>query len=141
MNSTSTHFVPPRRVGIYEPLHQFGMWGETFKNNIGNGEDMNTPSHIIIPNNQKLDDNNLEATLFYETIVYTYIRLDSRVCSLVKEAGSLVNEVKWNTFGSSFAVLDSGLGSEMGDPSQRTLGGKAVKPTQNSISTISSISS
>ncbi|KAF2611767.1 hypothetical protein F2Q70_00010772 [Brassica cretica] len=61
--------------------------------------------------------------------------LDSRVCSLVKEAGSLVNEVKWNTFGSSFDVLDSGLGSEMGDPSQRTLGGKAVKPTQNSIST------
>ncbi|WZZ06280.1 hypothetical protein YC2023_092201 [Brassica napus] len=55
--------------------------------------------------------------------------------SLVKEAGSLVNEVKWNTFGSSFAVLDSGLGSEMGDPSQRSLGGKAVKPTQNSIST------
>ncbi|CAN6821530.1 unnamed protein product [Brassica oleracea var. botrytis] len=47
--------------------------------------------------------------------------LDSRVCSLVKEAGSLVNEVKWNTFGSSFTVLDSGLGSEMGDPSQRTL--------------------
>ncbi|KAF2611761.1 hypothetical protein F2Q70_00010774 [Brassica cretica] len=59
MNSTSTHFVPPRRVGIYEPLHQFGMWGETFKNNIGNGGDMNTPSHIIIPNNQKLDNNNL----------------------------------------------------------------------------------
>ncbi|CAN7000436.1 unnamed protein product [Brassica rapa subsp. trilocularis] len=55
--------------------------------------------------------------------------------SLVKEAGSLVNEVKWNTFGSSYAVLDSGLGSEMGDPSQRSLGGKAVKPTQNSIST------
>ncbi|KAG2293557.1 hypothetical protein Bca52824_040226 [Brassica carinata] len=44
--------------------------------------------------------------------------------SLVKEAGSLVNEVKWNTFGSSFTVLDSGLGSEM-----------EVKPTQNSIST------
>uniref|UniRef100_M4E767 ethanolamine-phosphate cytidylyltransferase n=1 Tax=Brassica campestris TaxID=3711 RepID=M4E767_BRACM len=56
--------------------------------------------------------------------------------SLVKEASSLVNEVKWNTFCSSFAVLDSGLGSEMGDPSQRSLGGKAVKPTQNSISTL-----
>ncbi|CAN6929968.1 unnamed protein product [Brassica oleracea] len=55
--------------------------------------------------------------------------------SLVKEAGSLVNEVKWNIFGSSFSVLDSGLGFEIGDPSQRTLGGKAVKPTQNSIST------
>ncbi|KAF8089313.1 hypothetical protein N665_0510s0024 [Sinapis alba] len=60
MNSTSTHFVPPSRVGIYEPLHQFGMWGEPFKNNIGNGGSMNnTPSHIIIPNNQKLDNNNL----------------------------------------------------------------------------------
>ncbi|KAG5415784.1 hypothetical protein IGI04_003351 [Brassica rapa subsp. trilocularis] len=55
--------------------------------------------------------------------------------SLVKEAGSLVNEVKWNIFGSSFIVLDSGLGSEMGDPSHRNLGGKSVKPTQNSIST------
>ena len=60
---------------------------------------------------------------------------------MVKEAGSLVNEVKWNIFGSSFIVLDSGLGSEMGDPSHRNLGGKSVKPTQNSISTVSSISS
>ncbi|CAN6934619.1 unnamed protein product [Brassica oleracea] len=55
--------------------------------------------------------------------------------SLVKEAGSLVNEVKWSIFGSSFSVLDSGLGFEIGDPSQRTLVGKAVKPTQKSIST------
>ncbi|XP_033136254.1 transcription factor TGA1 isoform X1 [Brassica rapa] len=61
MNSTSTHFVPPRRVNIYEPLHQFGMWGETFKSNIGNGN-INTPSHIIIPNNQKLDNNMSEDT-------------------------------------------------------------------------------
>ena len=61
--------------------------------------------------------------------------------SLVKEAGSLVNEVKWSIFGSSFSVLDSGLGFEIGDPSQRTLVGKAVKPTQKSISTVSSISS
>ncbi|KAG7535546.1 Basic-leucine zipper domain [Arabidopsis thaliana x Arabidopsis arenosa] len=61
MNSTSTHFVPPRRVGIYEPVHQFGMWGESFKSNIGNGN-MNTPNHIIIPNNQKLDNNLSEDT-------------------------------------------------------------------------------
>ncbi|XP_010484330.1 PREDICTED: transcription factor TGA1 [Camelina sativa] len=62
MNSTSTHFVPPRRVGIYEPVHQFGMWGESFKSNIGNGN-MNTPSHIVIPaNNQKLDNNLSEET-------------------------------------------------------------------------------
>lgn len=59
MNSASTHFVPTSRVGIYEPLHQFGMWGETFKNNIGNGGSMNTPNHILIPNNQKLDNTNL----------------------------------------------------------------------------------
>jgi transcription factor TGA len=61
MNSTSTHFVPPRRVGIYEPVHQFGMWGESFKSNISNGT-MNTPNHIIIPNNQKLDNNVSEDT-------------------------------------------------------------------------------
>ena len=68
MNSTSTHFVPPSRVGIYEPLHQFGMWGEPFKNNIGNGGSMNTPSHIIIPNNQKLDNNNLVP--FFASFLY-----------------------------------------------------------------------
>ncbi|CAH8320441.1 unnamed protein product [Eruca vesicaria subsp. sativa] len=62
MNSTSTHFVPQRRVGVYEPLHQFGMWGETFKSNIDNGENMNTPSHFIIPNNQKPDTNLSEDT-------------------------------------------------------------------------------
>ncbi|KAF8089341.1 hypothetical protein N665_0509s0009 [Sinapis alba] len=60
MNSTSTHFVPPRRVGIYEPLHQFGMWGDSFKSNEG---DMNmTPSHIILANNQKLDNTLSEGT-------------------------------------------------------------------------------
>ncbi|KAG6401189.1 hypothetical protein SASPL_138037 [Salvia splendens] len=32
MNSTSTHFVPSRRMGIYEPIHQMGMWGD-FKAN------------------------------------------------------------------------------------------------------------
>ncbi|KAJ0234300.1 Transcription factor TGA4 [Hirschfeldia incana] len=66
MNSTSTHFAPPRRVGIYETLQQFGMWEETFKNNIGNVGDMNTPSQIIIPNHQKLD-NNLSEETFHGT--------------------------------------------------------------------------
>ncbi|KAF2594316.1 hypothetical protein F2Q70_00043836 [Brassica cretica] len=69
----------------------------------------------------------------YSTATWFYF--NGVACSLVKEAGSLVNEVKWNIFGSSFSVLDSGLGFEIGDPSQRTLVGKAVKPTQNSIST------
>ncbi|XP_010546397.1 PREDICTED: transcription factor TGA1 [Tarenaya hassleriana] len=52
MNTTSTHFVPPRRVGMYEPLHQMGMWGESFK---GNGS-LNMPSPIIVPSNPKLDN-------------------------------------------------------------------------------------
>ncbi|XP_010519860.1 PREDICTED: transcription factor TGA1-like isoform X2 [Tarenaya hassleriana] len=52
MNTTSTHFVPPRRVGIYEPLHQIGMWGENFK---GNGT-LNTPCPIIVPPDPKLDN-------------------------------------------------------------------------------------
>ncbi|XP_022741548.1 transcription factor TGA1-like isoform X2 [Durio zibethinus] len=33
MNSPSTQFVPSRRMGIYEPIHQIGMWGENFKSN------------------------------------------------------------------------------------------------------------
>ncbi|KAF8091204.1 hypothetical protein N665_0451s0017 [Sinapis alba] len=69
MNSTSTHFVPPRRVNIYEPLHQFGMWGETFKSNIDNGN-INTPSHIIIQNNQKLDNNLSEDTSHGTPLVF-----------------------------------------------------------------------
>ncbi|CAA0831854.1 Transcription factor TGA1 [Striga hermonthica] len=28
MNSTSTQFVPARRMGIYEPIHQMGMWSD-----------------------------------------------------------------------------------------------------------------
>ncbi|PIN05716.1 hypothetical protein CDL12_21745 [Handroanthus impetiginosus] len=32
MNSASAHFVPARRMGIYEPIHQMAMW-EDFKGN------------------------------------------------------------------------------------------------------------
>ncbi|KAL3613428.1 guanine nucleotide-binding protein, alpha-1 subunit tga1 [Castilleja foliolosa] len=28
MNSASTHFVPARRMGLYEPIHQMAMWGD-----------------------------------------------------------------------------------------------------------------
>ncbi|XP_042025346.1 transcription factor TGA1-like isoform X1 [Salvia splendens] len=28
MNSTTTEFVPSRRMGLYEPLHQMSMWGD-----------------------------------------------------------------------------------------------------------------
>ncbi|KAH6760199.1 bZIP transcription factor family protein [Perilla frutescens var. frutescens] len=28
MNSTSTQFVPSRRMGLYEPVHQMNMWGD-----------------------------------------------------------------------------------------------------------------
>jgi transcription factor TGA len=51
MNTTSTHFVPPRRFEVYEPLNQIGMWEESFKNN----GDMYTPGSIIIPTNEKPD--------------------------------------------------------------------------------------
>ncbi|CAH8270632.1 unnamed protein product [Arabidopsis lyrata] len=51
MNTTSTHFVPPRRFEVYEPLNQIGMWEESFKNNGG----MYTPGSIIIPTNEKPD--------------------------------------------------------------------------------------
>ena len=52
MNTTSTHFVPPRRFEIYETtLNQVSMWEESFKNNGG----IFTPNSIIIPTDAKLD--------------------------------------------------------------------------------------
>ena len=49
--TTSTHFVPPTRFEIYDPLNQIGtMWEESFKNN---GGCFYTPNSIIIPTNQK----------------------------------------------------------------------------------------
>lgn len=33
MNSPSAQFVSSRRMSVYDPIHQIGMWGETFKSN------------------------------------------------------------------------------------------------------------
>lgn len=60
MNTASTHFVPPRRFEIYEPLNQIAMWEESFKNNGG----MYTPNSIIIPANEKPDSLVLQIWLF-----------------------------------------------------------------------------
>ncbi|KAL5753635.1 hypothetical protein ACOSP7_021855 [Xanthoceras sorbifolium] len=51
MNSPSTQFVTPRHMGIYDPMHQIGMWGENFRNN-GNP---NTSTSIIADVDTKLD--------------------------------------------------------------------------------------
>ncbi|KAJ0040349.1 hypothetical protein Pint_26720 [Pistacia integerrima] len=51
MNSPSTQFVTPSRLGIYEPIHQLGTWGEDFKSN-GNP---NTSTPIIVEVDTKLD--------------------------------------------------------------------------------------
>ncbi|KAL0648286.1 hypothetical protein Bca4012_046577 [Brassica carinata] len=49
--TTSSHFVPPTRFEIYDPLNQIStMWEESFKNN---GGGFYTPNSIIIPTNQK----------------------------------------------------------------------------------------
>ncbi|MED6148374.1 Transcription factor tga4 [Stylosanthes scabra] len=34
MNSPTSHFVPPRRMGVYDPIHQISMWEENFRNNV-----------------------------------------------------------------------------------------------------------
>lgn len=57
MNSTSTHFVPSRRMGIYEPIHQMTMWGD-FKEN--NCEDASPP--IILEIEGKLDNQSEETS-------------------------------------------------------------------------------
>lgn len=63
MNSTSTQFVTPGRMGIYDPMHQIGMWGENFKSN-GNPNtstmfiagNPNASASMIIAPDTKLDN-------------------------------------------------------------------------------------
>ncbi|KAL9340477.1 hypothetical protein Peur_066696 [Populus x canadensis] len=63
MNSTSTQFVTPGRMGIYDPMHQIGMWGENFKSN-GNPNSStmfiagnpNASASMIIAPDTKLDN-------------------------------------------------------------------------------------
>ena len=52
MNSPSTRFVPSRRMDIYEPIHQIGMWGENFKSN-GNP---NTSASVIVEVDNKIEN-------------------------------------------------------------------------------------
>lgn len=64
MNSPSTQFVSPGRMGMYEPIHQIGMWGENFKSNgISNASpsmfipgNPNSSQSILIPAETKLDN-------------------------------------------------------------------------------------
>lgn len=51
MNSTSTQFVASRRMGLYEPMHQLGMWAD-FQ---GNGC-MNASPTTILEVDTKLDN-------------------------------------------------------------------------------------
>ncbi|KAI9165609.1 hypothetical protein LWI28_017343 [Acer negundo] len=59
MNSPSAQFVTPRQMGIYEPIHQIGMWGENYRNN-GN---LNTSTSIIAEVDTKLDDQSEDTSL------------------------------------------------------------------------------
>ncbi|XVF15106.1 hypothetical protein REPUB_Repub09cG0120700 [Reevesia pubescens] len=59
MNSPSTQFVPSRRMGIYEPIHQIGMWGENFTSN-GNP---NTSASVIVEVDNKLENMSETASL------------------------------------------------------------------------------
>ncbi|XVE83220.1 hypothetical protein DITRI_Ditri16bG0069800 [Diplodiscus trichospermus] len=52
MNSPSTQFVPSRRMGIYEPIPQIGMWGENFKSN-GNPH---TSASVIVEVDNKIEN-------------------------------------------------------------------------------------
>ncbi|KAG8383473.1 hypothetical protein BUALT_Bualt04G0016900 [Buddleja alternifolia] len=51
MNSTSTHFVPSRRMGIYEPIHQMAMWGDFKGNNL-----LDTSPPLVLDVDSKLDN-------------------------------------------------------------------------------------
>ncbi|KAL7131499.1 hypothetical protein ABFS83_12G007600 [Erythranthe nasuta] len=51
MNSTSTQFVPSRRMGIYDPIHQISMWGDFKGNNI-----LDESPSLILEVEAKLDN-------------------------------------------------------------------------------------
>lgn len=78
MNTTSTHFVPPRRFEVYEPLNQIGMWEESFKNN----GDMYTPGSIIIPTNEKPDSLVLQSLLYISDKVNSETNACFNLCSV-----------------------------------------------------------
>ncbi|XP_030463339.1 transcription factor TGA4-like [Syzygium oleosum] len=52
MNSTSTQFVSSRRMGMYDHIHQMGMWDENFK---PNGNPI-APAGLIVPVHANLDN-------------------------------------------------------------------------------------
>jgi len=63
MNSTSTQFVTSGRMGIYDPMHQIGMWGENFESNRNTSTSTmfiagnpNPSASIIIAPDTKLDN-------------------------------------------------------------------------------------
>ncbi|KAI3462026.1 hypothetical protein Pfo_018689 [Paulownia fortunei] len=51
MNSASTQFVPSRRMGIYEPIHQMAMWGDFKGNNC-----LDASPSMILEVDTKLDN-------------------------------------------------------------------------------------
>lgn len=64
MNSTSTQFVPSRRMGIYEPIHQMAMWGD-FK---GNNVCLDASPPLILEVDQKLDNQVSSSKLLFMSL-------------------------------------------------------------------------
>ncbi|XP_059431805.1 transcription factor TGA1-like isoform X2 [Corylus avellana] len=57
MNSPSAHFVPARRIAVYDPIQQISMWGENFKSN----SNLNTSASLIVED-VKLDNQSEDAS-------------------------------------------------------------------------------
>lgn len=51
MNSASTQFVPSRRMGLYEPVHQMNMWGDFRGNSL-----LDTSPPMMLEANANLDN-------------------------------------------------------------------------------------
>ncbi|XP_057783730.1 TGACG-sequence-specific DNA-binding protein TGA-1A-like isoform X2 [Salvia miltiorrhiza] len=58
MNSTTTQFVPSRRMGLYEPVHQMSMWGD-FRNTL---LDSSPPPELMLEVNANLDNQSEDTT-------------------------------------------------------------------------------
>ncbi|KAK6150463.1 hypothetical protein DH2020_015395 [Rehmannia glutinosa] len=51
MNSASTQFVPSRRMGLYEPVHEMAMWGDFNRNNF-----LDTSPSVLLEVDTNLDN-------------------------------------------------------------------------------------
>lgn len=92
MNSTYTQFVASKRMGICDPIHQLGMWGD-FK---GNGFSTPPAATMILEVEKSLDnpmtviektlDNQVYVSLFMFGVIYWFVMCQTELIYIIEMA-------------------------------------------------------